>query len=501
MSERSGKVYLVGAGPGAADLMTVRGQGCLRRAQVVLYDDLVSAELLELVPGDAERIYVGKREGRKVLPQEQICRLMLDRARAGKQVVRLKGGDPFVFGRGGEEAEALAAAGVAWELVPGISSAVAAPAFAGIPLTHRDRADGFQVFTGHRAPDTPGPGRRTAVVMMGMRRLADCVQMLRHEGYADDLPAAVIQWGTLPRQRTVTATLAGIAGAASGLSSPAVLVVGRVVELRRQLDWFESRPLFGKRVLVTRARHQAQETCRLLSELGAWPVILPTIALRPPDDPGPLRRAVERLSDYDLLIFTSANAVQATARELSAAGLDSRAFAGPRLCAVGPGTARALEELGLRPDLVPGDHRAEGILDLLPSGRIRGQRILLPRAAVAREVLPETLRQRGAQVDVVAAYVTGLPEDDPQTRPGLLALEAGELDVLTFTSASTAQNLAQLVGPRLAEQCRGKLVAAIGPVTRDACRQVGLEVGVMPDEYTLPALMEALVAHYRAPGR
>ncbi len=492
MTTTGGRVSLVGAGPGAADLITVRGRRVLRRADVVLHDDLSNPELLDEAPAEARRVYVGKRDGEATMAQEEICALMVQEAAAGRRVVRLKGGDPFVFGRGGEEASALVEAGIPFEVVPGVTSAVAAPAFAGIPLTHRDHADGFEVLTGHRPTDSP---RVTTVVLMAMKHLAQNVELLkRRRGYCGDTPAAVVRRGTLPAQRTVVATLDTIAEAAKDVGSPAALVVGQVVALRQQLTWFEDQPLFGQRVLVTRSRHQAAETCRLLEELGAETVALPTIEIRPPEDDGPLRRAVAELARYDYLLLTSANTVDALSRALEQEGLDSRAVAGVTVVAIGPGTARALGRLGVRADLVPEDHRAEGILDLLPEEVVAGKRVLLPRAAVAREILPETLRRRGATVDFVVAYVTGLP-DAARAAGGLQRLRAGEVDVLTFTSASTVKNFAALVGPDLPRLCQEMLVVAIGPVTRDACLEVGLSVDVMPGRYTLPAMTDALVVH------
>jgi len=494
--EKAGKVYLVGAGPGARDLITVRGLECLRAADCVLYDKLASPALLDEVPAEAELVNVGKEGRRKTREQDEICAMLVERARRGMRVVRLKGGDPFVFGRGGEEAEALAREGVAFEVVPGVTAVAAVPACAGIPLTFRGLAEGFEVLTGH---DGRALAREqtTCVVLMGMRRLADNVALLLARGYLEDTPAAVIQHGTLARQRTAVATLGTIVEAARELGSPAVLVVGPTVALRERLAWLERRPLFGRRVLVTRARHQAPETCRLLEELGAETVVMPTIAIRPPADPGPLRRAVADLSRYAFVVLTSANAVQPLRDELERQGLDSRALAGATICAIGPGTAEALRGLGLRADLVPQDHRAEGLLELLATERVQGRAVLIPRAAEARAILPETLEQRGAEVDLVPVYETGVP-DPGERAAGLAALEAGEVDALTFTSASTAKNFARILGERLGPLCAGKVVAAIGPVTRDACLEVGLRVDVMPGRYTLPALVEALVEHYRS---
>jgi uroporphyrinogen III methyltransferase/synthase len=491
-----GRVSLVGAGPGARDLITVRGLECLRAAEVVVHDDLASASLLDETPASSERIYAGKRGSAKTIEQAELCALLVERARAGKRVVRLKGGDPFVFGRGAEEAEALAEAGVPFEVVPGVSSAIAAPAFAGIPVTHRELSDGFEVWTGHEARP---PRARTLVLLMGTRRLEENTAMIERAGYPASLPAALIERGTTARQRTVVATLGTIAAEASarGFGSPAVLVVGETVALREKIRWFEARPLHGRRVLVTRARHQAGETCRALEAAGAETVAMPTIAIQPPGDLGPLREAVRSLARYQYLILTSANAVPPLREALEEAGLDARALAGLRICAIGPGTAAALRErFGIRADLVPADHRAEGILEALAGEELGGARVLLPRAERAREILPETLRARGAEVDLVVVYRTGIPGPE-ELRAGLEALERGEVDTLSFTSASTVESFAALLGPRLAELGAGKLVVAIGPVTRDACRAVGLEVQVMPERYTIEAMVEALCTHLR----
>jgi len=491
MAQHAGKVYLVGAGPGAPDLITLRGKACLERAQVVVYDDLSPAELLSHCPDDVERIYVGKREDRKTLEQEEISDLLVRKSRDGKRVVRLKGGDPYVFGRGGEEAGALAARGIPFEVVPGVTAMAAAPAYAGIPLTHREHADGFEVISGHRPDETP---RMTAVVPMAMRRLEQNVDRLRQRGYRGDLPAAVVRWGTTSRQQTITATLDTIAEAAAGLGSPALLVVGDVVSERPALAWFERRPLFGTRVLVTRARHQAAETCRLLEASGAETISMPTIHVAPPADEAPLLRAAQDPGRYDFLLLTSANGVEALRGAMQRAGVDARALAGVQICAIGPGTARAMSALGLTPDQVPDDHRAEGLLELLDEARVRGKRILLPRAAVAREILPDTLRARGATVDLVEAYRTTLPPAQASAR-GVQALEDGDVDVLTFTSASTVLNFAEILGHRLEGLTRDLLVAAIGPITADACAEVGLPVHVMPEKYTLAALVAALIDH------
>jgi uroporphyrinogen III methyltransferase/synthase len=463
---------------------------------VVLYDELSNRDLLQQAPLHAERIYVGKQQGKKTLEQEQICHLLVQHAQKGRTVVRLKGGDPFVFGRGGEEALAVTAAGIPCEIVPGISSAVAVPAYAGIPLTFRDWADGFEVLTGHQAP-LASP--KTCVMLMAMGRLAENVDELKAKGFSGEVPAAVIRCGTLSQQRTIVSTLDRIALEAAEVRPPAILVVGEVVRLRSALSWFEKKPLFGKRILVTRASHQNTEMGQLLQDQGAVAVNLPTIDIFPPPDLAPLRRALNQLSQYDFLLLTSANTVYQLAPLLAEQNQDARAFAGMVIAAVGPATAKALKEtLGLRADWVASEHRAEGLLVRFEGQNLEGKRILLPQALKARELLAQALSARGAVVDQVSAYRTGLPEPE-KTRIGLEQLEAEGVDALTFTSASSVENFVALAGaPRVPKLCQNKVIAAIGPLTRDACQQMGLKVDVMPDSsYTVPALIEALIHHYR----
>jgi uroporphyrinogen III methyltransferase/synthase len=498
MPERSGRVTLVGAGPGDPGLITLHGVEALRQADAVVYDYLASPELLAHAPEQAELIYVGKQAGRHTLAQSEINALLVRLAREGKRVVRLKGGDPFVFGRGGEEAEALVAAGVPFDVVPGVTSAIAAPAYAGIPVTHRGVASSLAIVTGHEDPQKATSaidwgslaGIDTLVFLMGVANLPAIAAELIAHGRRSDTPAAVIQWGTVGRQRTVTGTLADIATRVeeAGLGSPAVTVVGAVVGLRERLRWFDRRPLLGLRVLVTRTREQAGRLAEGLRALGAEPVECAVIETAPPLDWAPLDRAIGELGAYRWIAFTSANGVEAFFARLALAGRDARALAGARLAAIGPATAAALAARGLRADVVPAEFVAEALADAL--GDVRGARVLLARADIARPALAERLRAAGALVDEVVAYRTVRPEGlEARLRQAL----AGA-DVVTFTSSSTVRNLFEALGPSEAAQAlRGVAVACIGPVTAQTARELGLEPAVVAEEYTIEGLLEALV--------
>jgi len=494
-----GIVYLVGAGPGDPGLITVKGLNCLQKAEVVVCDRLVDQRLLEHAPPDCEIIDVGKTPQHHSVPQDQINAVLVDRARAGKVVVRLKGGDPFLFGRGGEEAEALAEAGIPFEVVPGVTSAIAVPAYAGIPVTHRDFTSTFAVVTGHEDPTKDGSdidwsklatGVGTLVFLMGIGNLPAIVERLVEHGRDPQTPVAVIRWGTEPRQETVTGTLADIVRRVRevGLQPPAVTVVGDVVRLREKLRWFDIRPLFGKRVLVTRARPQASALSQLLRDLGAEPVEFPTIAIAPPSDWSGLDQAIDQLATYNWVIFTSANGVQAMVERLRALGSDLRLLGGARVAAIGPATADALRAYGVRVDFVPAVYVAEEIAAGI--GDVRGERILLPRADRARPALAENLREKGALVDEVVAYhTTAAPSGDLRA-----ILADGKIDIVTFTSSSTVNNLADALGQLPGEALSGMLVACIGPVTARTAQELGLGVDVVAREHTVQGLVDAIVA-------
>jgi uroporphyrinogen III methyltransferase / synthase len=483
-------VYLVGAGPGDPGLITVRGAEVLGRADVVVYDRLVAPSLLELSPPAAERVSVGKAPGRVEMEQADINQLLVERGRdTGSTVVRLKGGDPFVFGRGGEEAEALVAAGVPFEVVPGITSAIAAPAYAGVPVTHRGASTHFTVVTGHEDPakgttdvDWPALARAggTLVILMGAGRIGDIAGQLVTAGLDPDTPVAAVRHGTRPDQRTVRATLGTIA-TSGPVEAPAAIVVGAVAGL--DLAWFEARPLFGKRVVVTRAREQASGLRARLERLGAAVVELPAIQIEPVDV------TVPDLSAYDWLVLTSANGVIALfERGLGPTGRDARALAGVRVAAIGPGTAAALAARGIRADLVPDRFVAEALLAAFPPPSAPGARVLLARAEQARDVLPDGLEAKGYRVDVLAAYrtVAGTPDADV-----VAAVRAGDVDAVTFTSSSTVTNFCDVLG---ALPDPHPLVASIGPVTSKTAFERGLRVDVEADEHTIDGLVAALVA-------
>lgn len=504
---KTGKVFFVGAGPGDPKLLTLRGKECLEQAQVVLYDYLANPVLLEHVPSAAERVYVGRRGRGRYGKQEEINRVMIERARAGKTVVRLKGGDPFVFGRGGEEAEAVAEAGIPFEVVPGVTAAVAAPAYAGIPVTHRTLASSVALVTGHEDPTKPSPTVEwdrlastggTVVFLMGMKNLPAIVAHLTASGRPATTPVALIRWGTRAEQKTVVGTLADIVKKAedAALEPPTVIVVGEVVSLRDKLNWFETRPLFGTTVLITRPREQAKEFADLLAGLGAQVIPFPTIAIVPPADWGPLDRAIGRLSEYDWIVFTSVNGVRFFMERMRTLGRDARALGGSRLCAIGPRTAEALGVAGLTADLIPAEYQAEGVLQALEKEQVKGARILIPRAEVARDLLPKELRARGADVTVAVAYRTVRPEADAAALKEKLRL--GEVGVVAFTSSSTVRNYVELFADR-EEACaltRQAVVACLGPITADTAEALGLRVQIRAKANTVPALAEAIAGHF-----
>lgn len=505
-SPAGGKVSLVGAGPGDPGLLTLRGLECLRSAEVIVYDRLIGPEILSHARPGAELIYCGKSPGQQAMTQDQINALLVDRARAGKVVCRLKGGDPFVFGRGGEEALALVEHGIEFEVVPGVSSAIAAGAYAGIPVTHRGLATSFTVATGHEDPGKPdrqvdwrslARAGDTLVVLMGVGQLEQIVAQLLAAGRPPDTPAALVSWATLPQQRTLRSTLQAVAAEARAYNvrPPAVLIVGDVVRLWEKLSWFETRPLHGRRILVTRTREQASELSELLRRQGAIPTEMPVIQLIPPDTWEPFDQAVAQAERYDWLVFTSANGVRFTMARLQELGLDVRALKGPRVAAIGPRTVAAAQDAGMRVSLCPEKYVAESLAEAMTAQGLSGRRILLLRAAEGRETLPEAAQAQGAQVDVVAVYRT-VPAERPD--PGVLELlDSGGLDAITFTSSSSVRNFLGLIGPQRAQMlARGITIACIGPVTRDAARQAGLPVAVMPQEHTIKALVEALVEHF-----
>ena len=495
-----GRVVLVGAGPGDPGLITVKGMACLRAADVVVYDFLANPRLLREAREDAELICVGKRGGTHTMKQDGINALLVAKASEGKAVCRLKGGDPFVFGRGGEEALALAEAGVAFEVVPGVTAGVAAPAYAGIPETHRGLTSSVAFVTGHEDPtkamsavawDKLATGAGTLVVYMGVKRLPTIVEELRANGLPADTPAAMIRCGTMPSQQTVAGTLNDIVALAAGVEPPAVLVVGEVVSLRQQLQWFERRPLFGRCVLVTRARTQAGALAARLEALGAEVLEMPAIRIEPPESYAPLDEAIAQLDGYHWVVFTSVNGVDAFFARLALGGRDARAL--PRVAAIGPATRERLSENGIRADCQPEQFTGEALVEAL--GRqadLAGQRVLLARAAEAPPTVPEGLAALGAQVDEVAAYRTVVGADTDGEAIGRLM--AGEVDWVTFTSSSTVRGFVAAVGrQRLSALSHATRFVSIGPVTSHAARELGLRVAVEAAEHTIPGVVEAIL--------
>ncbi len=484
------KVYLVGAGPGDPELVTVKARRLLENADCVLYDHLASSDLLDIAPTSAERIYVGKKKAEHALTQEGICALLVARGKRGLNVVRLKGGDPFIFGRGGEEAEALADAGVPFEVVPGVTSPLGIAAYTGVPLTHRDHTSVVTFITGHDVLkiDWSKVGTsETLVIFMGLSHFDEIAARIIAAGRAASTPAMAVRWGTRPDQEVLTGTLESLPELIRkhSLKPPATIIIGEVVRLRDKLNWYERLPLFGQQIVVTRAREQAGALSALLHHLGAEVVELPMIEIQPAADYAALDNAISHLRDYGWLIFTSANGVRFFLERLDRSKLDLRAIEG-RICAIGPATRDALERFHLKVDCMASEYVAEGLLEALAAYDLTDARVLIARAAVARDLLPTELARRGARVEVVDAYRTGAPPDLGQRAAGVLSRKP---DWVTFASSSTVKNLVNAVG---AEALREVKCASIGPVTSATLRQNGIPVAVEASAYTVPGLVQAI---------
>jgi uroporphyrinogen III methyltransferase/synthase len=499
---KKGKVYIIGAGPGDPGLITLRGMQCLEQADVIVYDYLANEEFLGRARKDARLIYVGKKGGDHTLPQGEINRILVDEALKGNTVARLKGGDPFIFGRGGEEAEVLQEAGIPFEVIPGVTSAIAVPAFAGIPLTHRGYTSTVAFVTGHEDPTKDKSdidwarlsGIGTLVFLMGVKNLGNIARNLIEGGKTPETPAALIRWGTTPDQETLTGTLADIAAKAKkhGFTPPSILVVGEVVSLRPKLDWFEKKPLFGKGIVITRPEEQAEEFAQLLSAEGARVVLFPTIRIEPPERWDDVDRAIEGLDGYHWIIFTSANGVKYFFHRLRETGRDIRDLKGIRICTIGPATAKAFEEMGVRVDIVPDEYISEGVVKAFQGIDLKGRRALLPRAQEARDVIPEGLSKLGALVDVVTVYRTARSESRKEDLQVLL--DAGKVDVITFTSPSTVINFRKIMGTAaLPENIR---IACIGPVTAAAAKKHDFAVDIFQDTFTIPGMVKSLVDYF-----
>lgn len=519
MEKKKGIVYLVGAGPGDIGLLTVKGLRCLQKAEVVIYDFHLNAQILNYISHKAELIYAGKRGGHHTMTQDQINRAIVEKAKEGKIVCRLKGGDPFVFGRGGEEAQELVKEAILFEVVPGVSSSVAAPAYAGIPLTHRLYSSSFAVIPGYE--DTTkeessinweklATGVGTLVFLMAVKNIDELTQKLIEHGRSPDTPVAVVRWGTRPDQKTIMSTLKDIAALVreKDIKPPAVMVIGDVVSLRNELNWYEKKPMFGQRILVTREHSGGFES---LEELGAEVLQFSTIEIVPPETWDELDAAIRNIHTYDWLIFTSTNGVKYFFSRLFEKSVDIRELKGLKICAVGTKTESAVNRFGIRVDLVPEEFRAEGLIEAFVKGssrfkvrgsseniehrtsnteRLRGIKFLLPRAEVAREIFPEKVRELGGVIDVPVAYRAIKPDYHGKRLKRFL--KEGRITIATFTSAATFTNFRDIMGEDADELLKNVAIAVIGPVTAQAIAKAGLTVDIMPKEATIEAMVEEI---------
>jgi len=505
--QSKGKVYLVGAGPGDPGLITMRGKFLLERAEVVIYDYLASKKLLKYVPENAEFIYAGKKGGVKhTHTQQEINQMLVDRALAGRTIVRLKGGDPFIFGRGGEEIEELVKHEIPFEVVPGVTSATAAATYAGIPITHRGYTSTVAFITGHEDPTKPdskidwsklATGAGTIIVFMGIKNLSIIIDNLIKHGRDPKTPVAVVRWASTPEQRSVVGSLETITDIVrnAGIKPPSLIVVGEVVKLRHKIDWFEKRPLFSKNVLVTRTREQASELVALLEEAGANCLEYATITIEPPESYEVVDRELTRIGQYDWLLFTSINAVKYFFARLFAKRMDARDLKGPKIGVVGKATAEALTSYGVRPDLLPEKFTGEGLAESLIATGVNNRKILIPRALAAREVLPDSLRSAGASVTLAPVYRNVQPAGQKETLRNKFVEK--KIDLVTFTSSSTVTNFLNMLDAKdqkeLEQLMAGVLVAAIGPITAETAKKGGLLVHIQPKTHTIPEMVNSIV--------
>jgi uroporphyrinogen III methyltransferase/synthase len=500
-------VYLIGAGPGDPGLISLKGVKCLEKADVVVYDYLSNPRLLVHCRPDAEKIYVGKKGAQHTLEQKDINQLLVDKAAAGNVVARLKGGDPFVFGRGGEEAFALKDAGIPFEIVPGITAAVAAPAYAGIPVTHRDETSTLALITGHEDPTKDesaidwakiATGIGTIAFYMGVKNLPRIVARLIEHGRSPDTPVALVRWGTMPGQQTVVGTLETIVQRVeeAGLKAPAITLVGEVVKLREGLNWFETRPLFGRKIVVTRSRAQASDFVEEIESLGAEAVEMPTIKIDDPEDFGPLDEAIDNIGSFDWIVLTSVNAVGRFVDRLFARGGDIRDLKGIKMCAIGTATAEEVRKCRVRVDLIPPKYVAESIIESLQQdGEIKGKRFLLPRADIARSLLPDEIARLGGEAVEVDVYRTVLEEEADQDI--IQRLVDGEIDLVTFTSSSTVRNFAKILGDDRLEKVKSTAqFASIGPITTQTAEELGIPIHTEADQHDIPGLVDAIMNHF-----
>lgn len=502
---KAGKVYLVGAGPGDPKLITLKGLEAIKKADVLVYDRLAHPSLLNHAKADVEKIYVGKLPDKHTLQQEEINQLLVDKALEGKTVTRLKGGDPTVFGRVGEEALLLKENNILFEIVPGITSSIAVPAYAGIPVTHRDFTSSFAIVTGHEDPtknesninwEKLSTATGTIIFLMGVANLQLIKDKLIANGRDENTPVALIRWGTRVEQQTVTGTLKDIVQRVeeAGLTSPAIIIIGEVVTLRDQLKWFENKPLFGKRILVTRARSQASELSEMIQDLGGEAVEFPVIKIVPSTQHEEYGKVIKELESFDWVIFTSVNGVSSFFAKLKEQKVDIRRMSKARIAAIGPKTAELLEEKGLNVEVLPMEFMAEGLLDSLDEHLQPGQKALLPRADIARKILPEKLKEKGLEVVEIDAYETVIDAENKVEIVELL--KEKRINVITFTSSSTVKNFIEsLEGEDVKELLEGVTLASIGPITTETATKLGLDINITAEEYTISGLVDAIVNH------
>lgn len=498
----NGKVYLVGAGPGDPDLITVKGLDCIKSADVIIYDRLVDKRLLCHADANSELIYVGKFPGGPERSQDEINKLLVNKATLGKRIVRLKGGDPFIFGRGGEEAEILYDEGISFEIVPGITSAIAAPSYAGIPLTHRDISSSFTVITGNESYNKKNspidlntlPLNDTLVILMGWSQLKNIIENLLLHGRNPKTPVAIIQWGTQPYQKTIVGTLSNIIEKSSKLklSPPVVIVIGKTINLRKKLRWFDTRPLFGKKILVTKPYGQKEHLTDLLLKQGAETIELPTIKIVPNEDYTQLDHAICNMQAYKWIIFTSVNVVDVIFGRLATLGLDARAFGVTKVSAIGSSTANKLKSHGIFPDFVPNDFVSTAIPKGISNLGFKKGNILLPQAKMAPNTLKRELTNIGATVERITTYDTIASEDASTI---FNEVKSKEIDVATFTSSSAAQNLSKILNGNL-DFIGNATIACIGPKTADAAREIGLEVDIVSETHTNVGLVKSLESYF-----
>jgi len=511
MAETTGKVYLIGAGPGDPGLLTIKAKECIENADIVVYDYLASPFLLDYAKKDAQIIYVGKKGGDHTLSQDKINQLLVDKAKLGADIARLKGGDPFVFGRGGEEAQMLLSHGVPYEVIPGVTSAIAAPAYAGIPVTHRDHTSFVSFITGHENPDKKetsmqwdvyAKSNATLVFLMGVKNLENITKQLVKHGKPADTPIALVRWGTTTRQQTVTGTLKTIVEQVkkAKLKSPAIIVIGHVVSLRNELAWFDKRPLFGKNIVITRARAQASDLVSKLSKFGAHCIEIPTIKIAPPQDITPLKKSIENINNYDWLVFTSVNGVKFFFDTLFEMGKDVRALGHLKFACIGPVTKDRLKDYGIISDILPEQYIAESVIDAFSKVDIKDKDVLLPRAKKARTILPEELTKMGAKVDEIIAYEALLNSDEKEKL--ITLLENNKIDAVTFTSSSTVSNFMSLIESKKSNKLlKGVVTVSIGPITSDTARSFNIEPDIEAKEYTIQGIVNSLLAFYESKNR